>query len=230
MGNWGSKTKMFVGNIGRVGFFSLFYHWKNVADLANNTSIHRSCLLIALALATLEGPSEIASDTFMSRSPLSLSGVGCWVSDFNLKLRVKFSLTHIYIAKKLSSSQCRLIPYLHQRPIFFKANSFICRHFRTYSRCAMFDWSDTVFRRRNVTRTESAEVATSAIEAFNWRDHKRRNPIVFPHFISEHATNLHVIRSSGEEMWRVDGYKIPYYSRGIEGEKRTHPRFADWLL
>ena len=27
-----------------------------------------------------------------------------------------------------------------------------CRHFRTYSRCAMFDWSGTVFRRRNVTR------------------------------------------------------------------------------
>jgi hypothetical protein len=27
-----------------------------------------------------------------------------------------------------------------------------CRHFRTYSRCAMFDWSDTVFWRRNVTR------------------------------------------------------------------------------
>ena len=26
-----------------------------------------------------------------------------------------------------------------------------CRHFKTYSRCAMFDWSDTVFRRRNVT-------------------------------------------------------------------------------
>ena len=25
-------------------------------------------------------------------------------------------------------------------------------YFRTYSRCAMFDWSDTVFRRRNVTR------------------------------------------------------------------------------
>jgi hypothetical protein len=35
------------------------------------------CLLIALALATPEGPSEIASDTFISRSPLSLSGVGC---------------------------------------------------------------------------------------------------------------------------------------------------------
>jgi hypothetical protein len=27
-----------------------------------------------------------------------------------------------------------------------------CRHFRTYSWCAMFDWSDTVFRWRNVTR------------------------------------------------------------------------------
>jgi hypothetical protein len=27
-----------------------------------------------------------------------------------------------------------------------------CRHFRTYSRCAMFDWSDMVFRWRNVTR------------------------------------------------------------------------------
>ena len=41
----------------------------------------------------------------------------------------------------------------------------------------MFDWSDTVFRRR---------------------------------------------------MWRVDAYQIPYYSRGIEEAKRTHPRFADW--
>ena len=39
---------------------------------------------------------------------------------------------------------------------------------------------------------------------------------------------IEVIRSSGEEIWRVDAYQIPYYSRGIEGEKRTHPRFADW--
>ena len=38
---------------------------------------------------------------------------------------------------------------------------------------------------------------------------------------------IEVIRSSGEEMRRVDAYQIPYYSRGIEGEKRTHPRFAD---
>jgi uncharacterized membrane protein YoaT (DUF817 family) len=39
---------------------------------------------------------------------------------------------------------------------------------------------------------------------------------------------IEVIQSSGEEMWRVDAYQIPYYSRGIEGEKQTHPRFADW--
>ena len=55
------------------------------------------CLLIALALATLEGPSEIASDTFMSRSLLSLSRVGCRVSD----LKNVFSLTHIYVVKQL---------------------------------------------------------------------------------------------------------------------------------
>jgi hypothetical protein len=41
---------------------------------------------------------------------------------------------------------------------------------------------------------------------------------------------IEVIQSSGEEMWRVDAYQIPYYSRGIEGEKRTHPRFADWFV
>jgi hypothetical protein len=35
-------------------------------------------------------------------------------------------------------------------------------------------------------------------------------------------------RSSGEEMWRVDAYQIPYYSRGIEEAKRIYPRFADW--
>jgi hypothetical protein len=75
------------------------------------------------------------------------------------------------------SSQCRLIPYLHQRPIFFKANSFI------------------------VAILELIRGAQCLTE---------------------------VIRSSGEKMWRVDAYQIPYYSRGIEGEKRTHPRFADW--
>jgi hypothetical protein len=34
----------------------------------------------------------------------------------------------------------------------FQSKLIYCRHFRTYWRCAMFDWSDTVFRRRNVTR------------------------------------------------------------------------------
>jgi hypothetical protein len=93
------------------------------------------------------------------------------------------------------SSQCRLIPYLNQRPIFFQNKLGYYRHFRTYSRCAMFDWSDTVFRRRNVTRgrisntvlqprywgreadspevcrlegTESAEVATSDLARYHW--------------------------------------------------------------
>ena len=40
---------------------------------------------------------------------------------------------------------------------------------------------------------------------------------------------IEVIRSSGEEMWRVDAYQIPYYSRGIEEAKWNHPRFADCL-
>jgi hypothetical protein len=47
--------------------------------LASFAFVHARLLpkvLIALALATLERPSEIASDKFMSRSPLSLSGVG----------------------------------------------------------------------------------------------------------------------------------------------------------
>jgi hypothetical protein len=39
---------------------------------------------------------------------------------------------------------------------------------------------------------------------------------------------IEVIWSSGEEMWRVDAYQIPYYSRGIEEAKRTPPMFVDW--
>ena len=34
----------------------------------------------------------------------------------------------------------------------FQNKLIYCRHVRTYSRCAMFDWIDSVFRRRNVTR------------------------------------------------------------------------------
>jgi hypothetical protein len=40
---------------------------------------------------------------------------------------------------------------------------------------------------------------------------------------------IEVIRFSGEEVWRVDAYQIPYYSRGIEEAKRTRPRFVDWF-
>jgi hypothetical protein len=32
---------------------------------------------------------------------------------------------------------------------------------------------------------------------------------------------IEVIRSSGEEMWHVDAYQIPYYRQGIEGEKKV---------
>ena len=40
-----------------------------------------------------------------------------------------------------------------------------CRHFRTYSRCAMFDWSDTVFRRRNMTRSR---ISNTALQPRYW--------------------------------------------------------------
>jgi hypothetical protein len=41
---------------------------------------------------------------------------------------------------------------------------------------------------------------------------------------------IKVILSSGEEMWRVDAYQIPYYNRGIEEAKRAHAMFADcWV-
>jgi hypothetical protein len=40
-----------------------------------------------------------------------------------------------------------------------------CRHFRTYSRCSMFDWSDTVFRRRNVT---SRRISNTVLQPRYW--------------------------------------------------------------
>ena len=78
-------------------------------------------------------------------------------------------------------SQCRLIAYLHQRPIFFKTNSI-----------------------------HSSIVAILEL-------------------IRGAQCWIEVIRSSDEEMWRVDAYQIPYYSRGIEEAKRTRPRFADCI-
>jgi hypothetical protein len=46
-------------------------------------------------------------------------------------------------------SSVRLVP--SSKTNIFQNKLIYCRHFITYSRCAMFDWSDTVFRRRNVT-------------------------------------------------------------------------------
>jgi hypothetical protein len=40
-----------------------------------------------------------------------------------------------------------------------------CRNFRTYSRCAMFDWSDTVFRRRNVT---CRRISNTVLQPRDW--------------------------------------------------------------
>jgi hypothetical protein len=40
-----------------------------------------------------------------------------------------------------------------------------CRHLRTYSRCAMFDWNDTVFRRRNVTRRR---ISNTVLQPRDW--------------------------------------------------------------
>jgi hypothetical protein len=37
---------------------------------------------------------------------------------------------------------------------------------------------------------------------------------------------IEVIRSSGEEMWCVDAYQIPYYSRGIEEAKSQIRRYS----
>jgi hypothetical protein len=40
-----------------------------------------------------------------------------------------------------------------------------CHHFRTYLRSAMFDWSDTVFRRRNVTRRR---ISNTVLQPMYW--------------------------------------------------------------
>jgi hypothetical protein len=94
---------------------------------------------------------------------------------FDMRLRVTFLLSIIRpIIIYFHSSQCRLIPYLHQRPIFFKADSSI------------------------VTILELIRGVQCSIE---------------------------VIRSCGEEMWRVDAYQIPYYvTRTSEGP------FENWRV
>jgi hypothetical protein len=48
----------------------------------------------------------------------------------------------------------------------FQSKFIYCRHLRTYSRCAMFDWSDTVFRWRNVTRRRISGL--TQVLSFSW--------------------------------------------------------------
>ena len=48
----------------------------------------------------------------------------------------------------------------------FQSKLIYCRHLRTYSRCAMFDWSDTVFRWRNVTRRRISGL--TLVLSFSW--------------------------------------------------------------
>jgi uncharacterized membrane protein len=129
----------------------------------------------------------------------------------------------------------------------FQSKLIYCHHFRTCSRCAMFDWSDTVFRRRNLTRRRISVVKDYFMLYLAIFHSSQLRLILYLHQrpIFFKANSIHssivailelirgaqclieVIRSSGEEMWRVDAYQIPYYSRGIEEAKRTHLRFAD---
>jgi hypothetical protein len=55
----------------------------------------------------------------------------------------------------------------------FQSKIIYCRHFRTYSRCTMFDWSDTIFRQRNVLQprywgreADSPEVCRLTMEPY----------------------------------------------------------------
>jgi hypothetical protein len=141
---------------------------------------------------------------------------------------------------------------------------------RTYSRCTMFDCSDTVFRRRNVTRrrisntvlqprywgseADSPEVCRlGVIEQPNtsWssaRASHNKSGIFIPciEFALKKYWSLMKVRNqptlrrmkiyyywTNIRKWNYFNtsyaYQIPYYSRGIEEAKRTHPRFADWV-
>jgi hypothetical protein len=56
------------------------------------------------------------------------------------------------VSPRLSLNTSAVIFNTSSKTNIFENKLIYCRHFRTYSQCAMFDWSDTVFRRRNVTR------------------------------------------------------------------------------
>jgi hypothetical protein len=149
---------------------------------------------------------------------------------------------------------CRLIPYLHQRPIFFKANSI---HSSIVAILELISGAQCLIE---VIRSSGEEIWR--VDAYQIpyyiRGHSRWSIsygilkmvklgikrwiaklwlklwLKIPKRILLTGFNINfimieVIRSSGEEIWRVDAYQIPYYIRGIEEAKRTHPRFADCL-
>ena len=63
--------------------------------------------------------------------------------------RFVYTVGHVYICSFVAMS-ADSVP--SSKTNIFQIKLIYCRHFRTYSRCALFDWNDTVFRRRNVTR------------------------------------------------------------------------------
>jgi hypothetical protein len=74
----------------------------------------------------------------------------------------------------------------------FQSKLIYCRHFRTYSRCAMFDWNDTVFRRRNVTRRR---ISNTVLQPRSWgreADSPEVCRLVFP-ILSVILTKYHYI-------------------------------------
>jgi hypothetical protein len=99
--------------------------------------------------------------------------VGCWVSDFSLKIRVKSSLTFSKIKKNKLQKKIKTICLLHLH-LCMRAcyQRFYTVFFDSYLCCKKTWCSNCHFTKKS-----------STIEAFNWRDHKRRNPIMFLHFI-----------------------------------------------
>ena len=149
------------------------YHIEQVKILRPPWSVINRCALVATSA------DSVPSSNIVRITIAPIGATSEIFSEGGIKI---ISLSNIRpITIYFHSSQCRLIPYLHQRPIFFKANS---------------------IRSFIVAILELFRGAQCLIE---------------------------VIRSSGEEMWRVDAYQIPYYIWGIEKAKRTHPRCADWF-
>ena len=86
---------------------------------------------------------------------------------FQIWIKITFKFVHIkinsYFVSKIFLS-ADSVP--SSKTNIFQSKLIYCRHFRTYSRCAMFDWSDTVFRQRNVMRRR---ISNTVIQPRYWR-------------------------------------------------------------